>query len=227
MVFSPNKNTSSRIIKSATPGAAVFTPSSLSAALLSIEPPVRQAVIRSRTISAVSASKTCASRLSIVCPGAIPSDARRASRSQGAVKSGVRPASSRTSLSSSPPPKYRRTFTRNCACDPEAISSNTALRIRAAVRSSISLKLGLTPASSGKRRRMLAQNEWIVWIFKPPGVSIARANNRRAADSLSGAITPSTPRFARSLRSALSSSIAQPPRRLNNRFCISAAAAFV
>ena len=44
-------------------------------------------------------------------------------------------------------------------------------------------ELGRDPASSGKRRSRDAQKEWMVWIFSPPGVSIARANRVRALRS--------------------------------------------
>jgi hypothetical protein len=69
------------------------------------------------------------------------------------------------------------------------VVQNSAIR-RPCTRSSISVKPGLTPASSGKRRRTEAQKEWIVWIFSPPGVSMARAKSVRARDSRSGSTVP-------------------------------------
>ena len=89
------------------------------------------------------------------------------------------------------------------------------------------MNCGETPASSGNRRNRPAQNEWMVWIFSPPGVSIARANSRRACASLSASTAPSAPSSPSSARKAASGSIAQHPSRLNNRFCISLAAALV
>ena len=50
----------------------------------------------------------------------------------------------------------------------------------AASRSSATLKLAGTLASNGKRCSRRSQKAWIVWIFNPPGVSMARANRRRA-----------------------------------------------
>ena len=63
-----------------------------------------------------------------------------------------------------------------------------------AARSSISANCGLTPASSGNRRSSEAQKEWIVWIFSPPGVSMARANRRaRVAQPVSRQRRPRRP----------------------------------
>ncbi len=94
------------------------------------------------------------------------------------------------------------------------------------MRSSISVKRGVTPASSGKRRRSAAQKEWIVWIRRPPGVSIAWAKRRRASVSLvaEGAASPSARSVSRSRASGI---IAQAPSRSKRRFCISFAAALV
>ena len=96
------------------------------------------------------------------------------------------------------------------------------------MRSSISVNAGLTPASSGKRRRTEPQNEWIVWIFNPPGASMARAKRVRARDSRSGVrLARSTPLAASVSTSLASSIIAQVPRLAKRRFCISIAAALV
>ena len=74
---------------------------------------------------------------------------------------------------------------------------------------------------------MLEQKEWMVWIFKPPGVSIARAKSRRAVGRLTCPVRSSTPNSSRSLRSSASDNIDHLPNRRNKRFCISEAAAFV
>jgi len=68
----------------------------------------------------------------------------------------------------------------------DALRSSAKARARAsaisvpASRSSATLKLAGTLASNGKRWSRRSQKAWIVWIFNPPGVSIARANSRRA-----------------------------------------------
>ena len=67
----------------------------------------------------------------------------------------------------------------------------------------------------------------MVWIFKPPGASIAAANKVRAPRKSSSVIEPSSPRSRNASRKSSFSSIAHSPRRLNKRFCISAAAALV
>ena len=70
------------------------------------------------------------------------------------------------------------------SCSPSAARSKTRARAVAissrAVASSSTSKAGETPASSGKRASRYWQKEWIVWILRPPGVSRASANNRRA-----------------------------------------------
>ena len=90
--------------------------------------------------------------------------------------------------------------------------------------SSISVKAGVTPASSGNCRNSPAQKAWMVWIFSPPGVSIARAKRVRARPRS----MPMRPPIAASAsRSFGSGSIAHSPSRRNRRFCISPAAALV
>ena len=107
-----------------------------------------------------------------------------------------------------------------------AISSKISARNCLACRSSISTNCGETPASSGNRRNIPPQNEWIVWIFSPPGVSNARANNVRASRNWSASRLTS-PSVSNSARSSASAFIAHAPRLPKRRFCISAAAAFV
>ena len=100
-------------------------------------------------------------------------------------------------------------------------------RSKVAARSSISVNRGDTPASSGNRRSRAAQNEWMVWMRRPPGVSTAVANRVRARARRSVGNGPSTPRSTSAARRASSGSIAHDPSRLNSRFCISDAAALV
>ena len=53
----------------------------------------------------------------------------------------------------------------------------------AASRSSATRKPAATLASKGKRCSSRSQKAWMVWIFRPPGVSMVRANRRRAKAS--------------------------------------------
>ncbi len=77
------------------------------------------------------------------------------------------------------------------------------------------MNCGLTRASSGKRRNTPAQNEWIVWIFNPPGVSIARANSVRACASWAASIARVNAQRPQSARASSSSGIiAHSPKPL-------------
>ena len=105
-------------------------------------------------------------------------------------------------------------------------SSRVSAASKVPARSSISENWGETPASSGNRRRSEAQNAWIVWIFSPPGVSIARANRVRAWSSGTSELS-GTPISDNSVRSSASSIMAHAPSCANRRFCISPAAALV
>lgn len=67
--------------------------------------------------------------------------------------------------------------------DTSATSLRAACATAAEAGSSITRKPGETPASSGKRRSSFSQNAWMVWIFRPPGVSSAWANRLRASES--------------------------------------------
>ena len=93
--------------------------------------------------------------------------------------------------------------------------------------SSISRNWGFTPASRGNRLRIEAQNECIVWIFRPPGASMARAKSVRARLTSSTFMLCSMPNSWSSLKSVSFSNIVQRPKRWKRRFCISDAAAFV
>ena len=109
-----------------------------------------------------------------------------------------------------------------------AISSRISEMRSVWSRSSISSKAGDMCASTGKRRKTEAQKEWIVWIFKPPGASTARANSVRAWASVSVPRSSSaTPNFAKALINSASANIAHLPSCEKRRFCISAAAALV
>ena len=127
----------------------------------------------------------------------------------------------------SAPVKWRSRSVTTCSSGPSTIRSTTSARRSRAVVSSISLNCGLISASSGNRRRTPEQNEWIVCIFNPPGVSIARAKSCLAFRRRPASIAPDTPRSVRSTRSAASGIIAHLPKRSKRRFCISAAAALV
>ena len=90
------------------------------------------------------------------------------------------------SSSSKPSAPASRATRSTSAARSGALSSSAKARARAsaisaaASRSSATLKLAGTLASNGKRCSRRSQKAWIVWIFNPPGVSIARANRRRA-----------------------------------------------
>ena len=83
-------------------------------------------------------------------------------------------------FSNSLPPRWAIISSRSLPSDEVARSSATCSRSWADERSSSSVNWGVTPASSGKRRSSEAQKEWIVWMRRPPGVSIALAKRRRA-----------------------------------------------
>ena len=102
-------------------------------------------------------------------------------------------------------------------------AARAAAATAALAASSITLKPGETPASSGKRRSSFSQKAWMVWIFRPPGVSRARANRARARDRSS----EGSPSLARASASWASFITAQPPSWSNSRRCISAAPALV
>ena len=56
---------------------------------------------------------------------------------------------------------------------------------RALSTSSSTEKPGMMPASTGKRCSSRSQKAWMVCTFRPPGVSRARVNRRRALSSSS------------------------------------------
>ena len=80
----------------------------------------------------------------------------------------------------------------------------------AASRSSATLKPAGTLASNGKRCSRRSQKAWIVWIFSPPGVSIARANRRRAKARLA---RPASARRVRAIASLQARVVEAGPRR--------------
>ena len=88
-------------------------------------------------------------------------------------------------------------------------------------------KPGGTPASSGKRCSSRSQKAWMVCTLRPPGVSMARANSRRArcisSDDRGAGRAALRARLAGRRRRRVTHSA----RRSNTRFDISAAAALV
>ena len=83
-----------------------------------------------------------------------------------------------------------------------------------------------TLASNGKRCSSRSQKAWMVWIFSPPGVSIALAKRRRAS-SHAGCRARALPCARCAAARATSSSVTQAPSVSNTRVAMLAAAALV
>ena len=112
------------------------------------------------------------------------------------------------------------------AAPPANNRSRASMRISRARRSSSTEKCGASLASTGNRPSRDSENEWMVRMRNPSGVSRVAANSLRAVSvCIVEAGFPS--RFFRSLARALSPPAAQWPRRVLNRVATSAAAALV
>ncbi len=112
------------------------------------------------------------------------------------------------------------------AAPPANSRSRASMRISRARRSSRTEKCGASLASTGNRPNSDSENEWMVRMRSPSGVSRVAANRVRALSvSIVEAGFPNS--FFRSLARALSPPAAQWPRRVLNRVATSAAAALV
>ena len=217
----PNSRHLHKRCRSAWPGLRQLPLDRYSASLPSLAPLPLRIGIRASNRSPSLPSKTRARSAASSMPGGSPIDRQIGAGSGSRVKS----------ASDSPPRKASRSSpdtsavrSRIAGSFPAAIWSRIWARSTRADRSSSSRNPIGTPASSGKRRSRAAQKLWMVWTFSPPGVSMARANRRRAS-ARSG--SPPSPSSANSRRRSASGSIAHWPRRRKRRFCISVAAALV
>ena len=180
-----------RAARGGAPGSSVASASARQAAALP-SLPLRAARTGRRPRSRASASgvRTCAASSATVISGRAPRQAASACRVErpgegGAVLARSRRAAGRGRRSAAAGPAPRTT-----AGSASASASSTSSRRARAWRSSRTPNCGATPASSGKRRSSASQKAWMVWIFRPPGVSSARANSVRARASCAGGRAP-------------------------------------